>query len=539
VSGAIVVCGLVLTALQDRRSALAQTVVTDSDLERASAGRTIRIGPAGVGQPVSLPLEVYVARVIAGEGEPGAPDATQEALAIAIRTFAMANQGRHAGEGFDLCDSTHCQVPRVATAATRRATRATAGRVLTYNGATAEVFYSASCGGHSESADQVWPGVDLPYLKSRVDDVHADDVPWTLERSLTEIQRALAAAGFSGARLTDVVVQTRNDSGRAARVAVPGLRPESVAGDTFRKALGAATLRSTAFTIARRGDTITFTGRGYGHGVGMCVIGAGRRARRGETVEQILAAYYPGAALRDLSEVGANRIVKPGATTTPAALASGTIPALGVVPPAAVPPPAPPPIVEGTTVSPRRVAGDAAPSVPTVVRDLEERVRRAHTAVAAALGLTSAPVAVEVYDTIDAFRRVTGRPWWVAFDQRPMAIAIGPTALADVETLDAALRASMADRLMAPALAGRPAWTRVGGARYVARVVGVGPVSAVPQRLAVPAALPAPPGKGPACPADAELTLAVSAAAQREAEARAEACFVRAFQASRDWRSVR
>ena len=59
--------------------------------------------------------------MLAGEGEPAAPDVTQQALAIAIRTFALKNAGRHAREGFDVCDGTHCQVPRASTPATRRA----------------------------------------------------------------------------------------------------------------------------------------------------------------------------------------------------------------------------------------------------------------------------------------------------------------------------------------------------------------------------------------------------------------------------------
>ena len=78
---------------------------------------------------------------------------------------------------------------------------ATAGRVLTYNGRPAEVFYSASCGGHSESASQVWPGADYPYLQAVEDDVHAEDPPWTVEFPLPRVQQALRRAGFAGERL--------------------------------------------------------------------------------------------------------------------------------------------------------------------------------------------------------------------------------------------------------------------------------------------------------------------------------------------------
>ena len=278
----------------------AQAGIAAADLERASGRRSVTIGSvAGDTRPLPVALETYVARVLAGEGEPNAPPATQQALAIAVRTFAMVNLGRHRREGFDLCETTHCQVPRAATPASREAALATAGRILTYNGAPAEVFYSASCGGRTESASQVWPGATAPYLRSIVDDVHAEDAPWTLELTMREVREALATAGFGG-QLTDVVVEARSDSGRAVRLRLVGLRPNAIGGEPFRAAIGQRVLRSTAFTLERRGETLRFTGRGYGHGVGMCVVGAGRRARRGEGVDEILRAYYPGLEIETL-----------------------------------------------------------------------------------------------------------------------------------------------------------------------------------------------------------------------------------------------
>src|SRR5688500_11366320 len=171
----IVVCLMVHAtfAVDPFSGVQAQNDVTDSELARASSGRFISLGDAGSrGRVERLPLEVYVARVLAGEAEPNAPDAAQQALAVAIRTFAIVNAGRHRREGFDLCDTTHCQVLRPATAATRQAAYATAGSILTFNGAPAEVFYSASCGGRSESASEVWQRTDVPYLRSVDDDVH-------------------------------------------------------------------------------------------------------------------------------------------------------------------------------------------------------------------------------------------------------------------------------------------------------------------------------------------------------------------------------
>ena len=280
----------------------AQSLAAEADLDLASNGRLVTLGTPSTGRVVTVPLETYVARVVTGEAEPSAPPAAQQAIAVAIRTFAVVNARRHARDGYGLCDTTHCQVPRASTAATRQAALATAGRILLYGSAPAPVFYSANCGGQSETASEVWPDARVPYLQTVPDDVHADDVPWNLELTLEQIRSALLKAGFSGDRLTAIEIDSRNDSGRVRRLRLGGLRPETIAGNEFRLAVGAATVRSTAFALTSDGDKVRLIGRGYGHGVGMCVVGAARRARRGENVTDILQAYYPGLSLATLDD---------------------------------------------------------------------------------------------------------------------------------------------------------------------------------------------------------------------------------------------
>src|SRR5262249_52402176 len=109
---------------------------------------SVRVGlarPGGGYVASDVPLEIYVARVLAGEAARARPPAALEALAITIRTFARANRGRHRADGFDLCDQTHCQVLRESTPSTERAAQATAGQLLVRDGVPASVYYSASC----------------------------------------------------------------------------------------------------------------------------------------------------------------------------------------------------------------------------------------------------------------------------------------------------------------------------------------------------------------------------------------------------------
>jgi len=124
----------------------------------------------------------------------------------------------------------------------------------------------------------------------------------TLELTLEQIRRALVPAGFTGERLNAIDVESRNASGRVSRLRLDGLRPGSIGGAEFRMAIGPTTVRSTAFSFVSDQDNVRFTGRGYGHGVGMCVVGAARRARRGETVTDILQSYYPGLTVTTLDD---------------------------------------------------------------------------------------------------------------------------------------------------------------------------------------------------------------------------------------------
>jgi stage II sporulation protein D len=278
----------------------AQSPPTDAQLAALST-RTVALGATTSRRVEHVPVEVYVARVLSGEGEPNAPEATQHALAVAIRTYTVFNTGRHARQGFDLCDAVHCQVPRAAARdSARSAAVATAGQILTYRGAPAEIFYSASCGGRSEVAEAVWPGTSHPYLRARKDDVHDEDMPWMLEMSLAELQGHMERSGFSGT-LTNVQIKGRTKSDRVSVLELSGMRPGRITSYQFRAAIGTTVLRSTAFSVKKKDERLQFTGRGYGHGVGMCVIGAGRRARRGESMSEILSAYYPGLKIERLA----------------------------------------------------------------------------------------------------------------------------------------------------------------------------------------------------------------------------------------------
>jgi len=482
----------------------AQADVTEADLIAVGGGRAMRIGSVADGRVTLIPLEVYVSRVLAGEGDPKAAEAAQQALAIAIRTYTLKNANRHQRDGYDLCDSTHCQVFRPSTPTSRRAAMATAGQVLTYKRELAEVFYSASCGGRSERAADVWPGADYPYLVSRRDDVCEDDPEWVVDFSLDTVRHALERVGFEGDRLRDVEVDGHTASGRVARLRLSGMRPNVIAGDQFRLAIGAVALRSTAFTLEKHGEQLRFTGRGFGHGVGMCAIGASRRALRGETARAILGQYYPGLELTPLAGIAV-----PDQSPAVAPLSRRAADSTNAE--AVVPRPS------GISVT--------VPNASSVsASDVERIATAAHQDLSRTLGTSALPMTIRLHETLDSFRLATNRPWWVSEVAEGTAIDLAPASvLAQRGGLEASVRLAVAELLVAGPLSERPAWVRTGAARYFAR--GAGAVR--------------PASSGTRCPSDAELMLAVSATAQREAETRAEQCFAREVVKVNDWRAVR
>ena len=180
----------------------------------------------------------------------------------------------------------------------RAAVNATAGRVLEWKGAPAAVFYTASCGGHTERPSAVWSGAeDPPFLPAKHDGACQGEPRWAAEIPAQDLQRALAASGFRGT-LRDLSRRGRTGSGRGRELVLEGLVPDRIAATDFRtlvgRVLGWHLVKSTDFTVHRRSGGFHFEGRGFGHGVGLCVLGIVRRAARGDSASEILNAYFPG-----------------------------------------------------------------------------------------------------------------------------------------------------------------------------------------------------------------------------------------------------
>ncbi len=281
-----------------------------------SLPRRVRVRVAG--RVVNVPLEEYVLGTVLAEiGPSNDTPATIAGLyqlqAIIVRTYATFHRTRHASEGFDLCDATHCQVYRPELIRTsrfagdaRRAVGDTRGQILAYGTRPAEALFHADCGGHTADAEAIWGG-RVPYLIGTADAVPAGTHRvWNFALTRDQIRDALNAqpAMAVGTHLRSLRIVTRDTSGRATTLEAAGDAVRMLRGEHLRAAInqqhGALAIRSTKFALTVDEDVYRFDGTGWGHGVGLCQVGAIARVRRGEPVSSILATYYPGARLQKL-----------------------------------------------------------------------------------------------------------------------------------------------------------------------------------------------------------------------------------------------
>ena len=282
---------------------------------------TIRIGVRGFehGTAVqALPVDDYLLGSLLAEADLSDLDAAAvqrlaQVQAILARTYAFANLGRHADEGFDLCATTHCQVYRpvdrvpvdlVRTA--RDAIRATAGLLVTFGDQPINAVFHADCGGHTSDADAVWEGASRPYLRGTPDVFCLWEGPtkWRFEVDAAALRDLFNQDTRTrvGAYLDELVITRVDAAGRVQRVVLQGEHRPEIRGNQLRAMLtarfGPRSIMATRFSTHRAGARFVFEGWGFGHGVGLCQAGAKARARDGDSPEAILQHYYPGTHLQ-------------------------------------------------------------------------------------------------------------------------------------------------------------------------------------------------------------------------------------------------
>jgi SpoIID/LytB domain protein len=273
----------------------------------------IRVHLTGKNITRELALEEYVLGVVAAEGSVVDELEALKALAVAARTYALKNLRRHADEGYDFCDTTHCQRYLLTVADERaharfknlyrRAVMETAGETLRdEEGRVADAYFHAACGGMTADVETLWGVADAPGYLRGVADEYCAAAPhdWTNVIPAAKLAKALRGESVSdvGERLDNVTVASRDRTGRVEYIALEGERNLTLRGWDFKmivgRALGWNVLKSSRFEVTRAGSDFVFRGTGFGHGLGLCQEGAHEMARRGLSYRRILEHYFPG-----------------------------------------------------------------------------------------------------------------------------------------------------------------------------------------------------------------------------------------------------
>ena len=300
----------------------------------------IRRNPDGTQTAINtIDLEDYLCSVISSEMSTNSPMELLKAHAVISRSWAIRAMEHPNHEGFHVCADDHCQryegLRRLNERAVQ-AVRATAGQVLTYDGKICDCRYHKCCGGRTEIWSTCWEDIDVPYIRSvecpycnpkhikalsshgersfdfrlstclndydqETTDFHDWQVTYTAEE-LSDIIRSKSGIDFG--EITDLIPLHRGPSGRIDQLKIVGTKHTEVIGKELkiRLWLSRSCLYSSWFEVEKNPSYIVhpsfvLTGHGWGHGAGLCQIGAAVMAAEGHSYEEILNYYYPGTQL--------------------------------------------------------------------------------------------------------------------------------------------------------------------------------------------------------------------------------------------------
>ena len=250
-----------------------------------------------------MDIETYVEGVVAGEMKNDWPLEALKAQAILARTFTLKFCGDKTSKykGADIStDVTEAQAYDAGSVNERvkRAVRDTRGLAMAYRGEYPYAWFHAHAGGMTElptvalDFDEADPGYLAPVKSEESEKAPQNVRRWTATFTKDEVAKACSEAGakLKVPDIENVAVGERGTSGRAKTLMIGD---KSVSAPSFRIQIGANQLKSTLIDdITVEGNRVTFTGRGFGHGVGLSQWGAYAMAERGSDAEAIIRHYF-------------------------------------------------------------------------------------------------------------------------------------------------------------------------------------------------------------------------------------------------------
>ena len=256
----------------------------------------------------SLYIEDYLKGVVGKEMSDYFPVEALKAQAVAARNYTLASAGKHKSKGYNLCDTTDCQVyGGYNTSLTRviAAVDATKGMLLLNGTSIVEALYSASDGGYTEASENVWYDA-RSYFKAKVDSYDGYDAEYVWNKKYTNsdinnIFKLRIPSSYTFVKI-DLGTITNFGSGRIKNIS---LVFKDLYGNNYTLSYGKESARTTLslpsamynVSYDATSGSYSFNGKGVGHGVGMSQIGAKNRAAAGQGFGAILNFYYDATML--------------------------------------------------------------------------------------------------------------------------------------------------------------------------------------------------------------------------------------------------
>ena len=278
---------------------------------------TVTVGKKHLQLVVEQPLEAVVAAVVSAELAPETPLEAAKALAVVVRSYLASHLGRHASQGFDVCDSTHCQLfygewwtkweagqetQGILSRLGKQAAAETHGEFLREaDGKLTEAYFTACCGGQTTTPAVAFgagqtassAGVSCQWCRN------GRFYTWTRRVNRQALAKAILPALASPEDMHMRVAERNSEGFVTSLVAQVGSQRLTLPNYQFRRLVGQQLgwnlVLSNRYDIEPQGDWFVLHGRGFGHQVGLCLAGAIAQARAGRQYRDILRYYFPKA----------------------------------------------------------------------------------------------------------------------------------------------------------------------------------------------------------------------------------------------------
>ena len=282
---------------------------------------TIKLLHAKTGEIEEVPIDTYLYNVVSAEMPADYEFEALKAQAVVARTYTIYqisnSKGKH--EGADICDDSNCcqawisKEDRLARWEENvresnwnkivESVDSTAGKIITYEGKPIDAFFHSNSGGKTELPVNVWGGSNYPYLQSvetlgeEAYTQYSSNVTISKTELISKLKEKHPEIQIDYSSQDAIKILEYTDGGRVRTIKFGNIQ---ISGVEARTTFG---LKSANFEIKTVGENVTFSVKGYGHGVGLSQTGSDSMAKNGSNYEEIIKHFYTNVEIQDINSI--------------------------------------------------------------------------------------------------------------------------------------------------------------------------------------------------------------------------------------------